>query len=366
MSKTLLIVSLGELGTNVLEAVGRSGLFDRIVVASRSEDKAHARINNALIGCGIEGFFPRFESIGFDFNDANSAATLRGLAPDVIFCAPTLRPWWKVGGLGGGRANAAARVPFGGYVSLQLAPMAMFRARLAEAGITCAWIAASFPDVINPSLARSGLGPTCGIGNVREPIAKIQASLGRSLNVPAPRVNVRLVAQHAFEYGVFQENPPAELPPYLLEVRVDGRDYTELGHAALRKPFPFPYDLHFNRITASAAIDGMRALLAQVPTRTHLPGIFDLVGGYPVLVEQGRIRLDLAPGWSEAEAIATNEASLSWDGIDRIEADGSIVFTFETVKALHNLTGAAIKCVHPDTAAVQAQLILAHLDQTGI
>jgi hypothetical protein len=254
MSKTLLIVSLGELGTNVLEAAGRSGLFDRIVVASRSVDKALGGINNALIGCGIDGFFPRFEAIGFDFNAPSSVATLRALAPDVIFCAPTLRPWWKVGGLDGARGNAAANVPFGGYVSLQLAPMAMFRARLAEANIASAWIAASFPDVINPSLARSGLAPTCGIGNVREPIAKIQASVGRQLEIEPTRVEVRLVAQHAFEYGVFQPSPPPELPPYLLEVTVDGKDCTALGHAALREPFPFPYDLHFNRITASAAI----------------------------------------------------------------------------------------------------------------
>lgn len=358
MSKTLLIVSLGELGANVLEAVGRSGLFDRIVVASRSADKALGRINNALIGCGIDGFFPRFEAIGFDFNDPASAATLRALAPDVIFCAPTLRPWWKVGGLDGGRANAAANVPFGGYVSLQLAPMAMFRARLAEAGIASAWIAASFPDVINPSLARSGLGPTCGIGNVREPIAKIQASVGRSLAVAPTRVAVRLVAQHAFEYGVFQANPPLELPPYLLEVMVGGRDCTKLGHAALREPFPFPYDLHFNRITASAAIDGMRALVAPQPMRTHLPGIRDLVGGYPVIVENGKIRLDLAQGWSEAAAVATNEASLRWDGVESIAADGTIVFTTATIEALRALTGATIESAHPDTAAAQAQRIM--------
>ena len=361
-AKTLLIVSLGELGANVLEAVGRSGLFDRIVVASRSADKALGRINNALIGCGIDGFFPRFEAIGFDFNYPASSATLRSLAPDVIFCAPTLCPWWKVGGLDGGRANAAANVPFGGYVSLQLAPMAMFRARLAEAGISPVWIAASFPDVINPSLARSGLAPTCGIGNVREPIAKIQASIGRSLAVAPTRVDVRLVAQHAFEYGVFQANPPHELPPYLLEVIVDGKDCTELGHAALREPFPFPYDLHFNRITASAAIDGMRALVASEPVRTHLPGIRDLVGGYPVIVENGQIRLDLALGWSEAEAIATNESSLRWDGVEVIEADGTIVFTSETIEALRALTGATIESAHPDTAAAQAQKILQFLD----
>jgi hypothetical protein len=361
MSKTLLIVSLGELGTNVLEAVGRSGLFDRIVVASRSADKALGRINNALIGCGIDGYFPRFEALAFDFNDPASVKTLRALRPDVIFCAPSLKPWWQVGGLDGVKESLAASVPFGGYVSLQLAPMAMFRERFAEAGIPSRWIAASFPDVINPSLARSGLGPTCGIGNVREPIAKIQASIGRRLGMAPPDVSVRLVAQHAFEYGVFHPTPPTELPPYLLRVTVGDADHTALGHQALREPFPFPYDLHFNRVTASAALDGMRALVSPEPVRTHLPGVLGLVGGYPVVVDDGHIRLDLAEGWTEAEAVAANEASLPWDGIERVEADGTVVFTAETVKVLHALTGATIESAHPRAAAEQARVILTAL-----
>lgn len=361
MPATLLIVSLGELGTNVLEAAGRSGLFNRIVVASRSVDKARARINNALIGCGIDGFFPRFEAVGLDFNDPTCVATLRALAPDIVFCAATLLPWWKVGGLDGAAETPAENVPFGGYVSLQLAPMAIFRARIADAGLAARWIAASFPDVINPSLARTGFAPDCGIGNVREPIAKIQVSLGRQLGISPAQVEVRLVAQHAFEYGVFQPKPAAELPPYLLDVTVDGQDRTEMGHLALREPFPFPYDLHFNRITASAAIDGMRALLSPTPVRTHLPGVLGLAGGYPVAVEAGRIRLDLPSQWSEAQVIATNEASLPRDGIARIEPDGTIVFTPETVEALHTLTGATIESAHPETAASQAELILKHL-----
>jgi len=358
---TLLIVSLGELGTNVLEAVGRSGLFERIVVASRSIEKALGRINNAAIGCGIEGCFPRFEALSLNFNDPASVRVLRALAPDVIFCAPTLRPWWKIGGLDDTGTSPAERVPFGGYVSLQLAPVATFRARLAEAGLVSLWVAASFPDVVNPSLARTGFGPTCGIGNVREPVAKIQAGVGQRLGVPPTRVDVRLVAQHAFEYGVFKAVPTDVLPPYMLQVTVDGEDHTAIGHAALREPFPFPYDLHFNRVTASAAVDGLRALISPGATRTHLPGVLGLVGGYPVVVEAGCIRLDLAANWTETDAIATNEASLPGDGIERIEADGTIVFTAVTIGALYTLTGATMDCAHPDSAADQARRILAAL-----
>ncbi|MGF7162859.1 hypothetical protein FHS85_004517 [Rhodoligotrophos appendicifer] len=356
MTDTLFIVSLGELSTHVLEATGRSGIFDRIVVGSRSPEKALAKINNALVGCGIDGFFPRFEAIAFDLNDPGSARQLRALDPDIIFSAPSLLPWWKLADCG----PVATDVPFAGFASMHLAPTAQLRDRIGEAGIGAVWVAASFPDVVNPCLARTGLGPTCGIGNIQEPIAKIQALVARKLAQPPSALEIRLVAQHAFEYWVFSEAPPDELPPYLLDVRAGGQDHTALGHSALREPFPFPYDLHFNRVTASAAVAGFRALTASSPTKIHLPGIFDLVGGYPVIVDKGRITLDPHP-WTREQAVATNEASLPWDGIEGMDADGTIWFTECTIAALRALTHATIENVGAASAQAQAERILSAL-----
>ncbi len=354
---TLLIVSPGELGTNVLEAAGRSGLFDRIVVGSRSIEKARGRIHNAMLGCGLEGRFPCFEAVDFDLNDPASARLLRSLDPDVVFCAPSLRPWWKMGG-SDAKPSKAARVPFGGFVSLQLAPMAAFRDRFAESGVAATWVAASFPDVVNPSLWRSGRGPSFGVGNVQEPVPKLQILIGRELAVPPSDVKVKLVAQHAFEYFIFRDRPPDLLPPHRLKVTVHGEDQTPLGERVLREPFTFPYDLHFNRITASATIAALRALASQGPSELHLPGILGLVGGFPVVIEHGAIRLNVAPDWTEEDAVATNEASLPYDGLERIEADGTIIFTREAIAALRELTGATLDHVRPGRAADQAEVIL--------
>jgi hypothetical protein len=102
----------------------------------------------------------------------------------------------------------------------------------------------------------------------------------------------------------------------------------------------------------------MRALASQEQSELHLPGILGLVGGYPVILEHGRIRLNVAPDWTEADAVATNEASLPYDGIARVEADGAIVFTEDTVAALRDLTGATLDHVRPHGAAEQAGVIL--------
>jgi hypothetical protein len=349
---TLLIISIGELGTHVLEAAARTGLFRRIVVASRSGAKAQARANAARIGAGLDGFFPVLEAVELDFNDPASIRVLRSINADVIFTAPSLGPWWRT------EDPATGALPFAALMSLHLAPMAVLRERMAEADLAGLWIGASFPDVINACLSRSGFGPDCGVGNVQEPIPKIQAGVAAALSVDPRLVDVRLVAQHAFEYYVMREEPSEALPPYLLRVMVEGRDVTELGHRVLREPFAFPYDLHFNRVTASACMAALRAFAAPEPSRTHLPGILGLLGGYPVIVDGKHIALDLAEGWTREEAVTANQASLSWDGIAAVGDDGAVRFTEETSRALHGLTGRAIEGVEPSGAAAQAALIL--------
>ncbi len=138
--------------------------------------------------------------------------------------------------------------------------MQKFRHQIAEAGINTFWIGASFPDVINAMLNRTGFGPDCGIGNVQEPIAKIQMETGRALGVEPNEVTVKLVAQHAFEYFVLNDHIPQQLPPYMLKAAIGDKDVTGIAENALRRSFAFPYDLHFNRVTASSALVALHAL----------------------------------------------------------------------------------------------------------
>ena len=163
---SLLLISIGELATHLLEAVARTDIFDTIVVASRDFEKAKKRANNALLGAGIEGFFPRIIAEKLDVHSNDFAMRLREIKPDFIFSAPSLLPWWKL-------APDGIDVPFAGYTALHLSLMQKFRNRIAESGINSIWIGASFPDVLNAMLNRTVFGPDYAIGNVEEPIAKI-------------------------------------------------------------------------------------------------------------------------------------------------------------------------------------------------
>ncbi len=348
----LLIISVGELGTNVLEAAARSGLFSTIIIAGRDGGKARARANVTLIGAGLEGYFPAIVGEELDVESPGFVKKIRAINSDFIFTTATLMPWWQID------KSAAPKLPFGGYLSLHLGVMKTFRDRLAEADLDGIWIGASYPDVVNPILHRTGFGPLCGIGNVQEPIPKIVAGLSDRLKCPVAEISVKLVAQHAFEYPIFSDVVPADLPPYLLSVEASGADVTDLAREILLQPFPFRFDLFFNRVTASAAIQAFKSFVSSKPSALHLPGVNGLVGGYPVIVDNGKVQLDLHPTWTEADAIDTNLRSLPWEGIESIENDGAVNFTEATQQAFNTLVGRPIARVTVDTAAQQAQEIL--------
>jgi len=349
---TLLILSVGELGSSVLEAAARAGDFGRIIIAGRSGARARERANGAMIGAALEGHYPRIEAGELDVDALDFVPKLRALNPDIVLTTASLMPWWRVD------QSEAVKLPFGGYVSLHLAVIANFRDRLAEAGLDAVWVNASYPDVLNPVLYRTGFGPLCGIGNVQEPVPKLRIALSRQMGVRPSDISVRLVAQHAFEYHVFSDTGATGLPPHLLHVEVGGQDVTDAALAILRAPFPFRYDLFFNRVTASAAVEAFRGLMSPDPMAGHLPGVNGLVGGYPVVLQNRSAVLDLHPSWSEAQAVAVNEASMRLEGIEDIAPDGEIRFSDATQRAFHALLGQSVERVCPVTAPIQARALL--------
>ena len=136
------------------------------------------------------------------------------------------------------------------------------------------------------------------------------------------------------------------------------KDATQIAEDVLREVFPFPYDLHFNRVTASSGLVALHALTGETERSIHLPGIGTLVGGYPVRVNNSSITIDLPDEWSLEQAITVNEASLKWDGIDEMAKDGTIAFTVETQKALRKLLGKNIETLSTETAQDQANDLL--------
>ena len=253
-------------------------------------------------------------------------------------------------------------MPFAGWLACHLAPMLALARAWEASGLACPWIGASYPDVVNAVLHRHrGKGPISGAGNIEEAVPKLRFVAAETMGADPAELEIWLVAQHALEYFLYAPEEPADRPPCMLRVLWRGRDISAEIERRLFRPMPIPYDLDFNRLTGSAASLLLEALTGEVPKRLHVPAPMGLVGGYPVLAAAGRIDLDLPADWTLAAARACNEASLAWDGIAAIDADGTVRYTDRTAAALRSLLGEAVASLRPDAAAVLAGRLLGAL-----
>ena len=85
-----------------------------------------------------------------------------------------------------------------------------------------------------------------------------------------------------------------------------------------------------------------------------MTGPAGLPGGYPARVENGRISLSLPEGLEVDDAVALNDAAARWDGIERIEPDGTVMYTADAIAAMEEL-GHRCESVTIDGLDIQAK-----------
>jgi hypothetical protein len=66
-------------------------------------------------------------------------------------------------------------------------------------------------------------------------------------------------------------------------------------------------------------------------------------GGYPVRLSRRGVELDLPASIPEPDAIALNARAAAWDGVERIEGDGTIVLTARAAEAAREAFGADLE-----------------------
>jgi hypothetical protein len=350
----VLLISFGQLNGLLLKLLARLPEVQEVVVATREPTRAEPALNLARMAAGAEDLFPRLRAVACDFNQTETAAqTLRAIRPDVSFAAPSLQSWWVLEQIPAAAAAPLRDAGYGAWLPLQLAPMMRLMKAWKLSGVATPLISAPYPDVVNPILATQDLAPTCGVGNVDEIVPKLRWRAAESMAVDPGEVRVFLTAHHALETFVFRAAPPAEpAPPYLLRIEGGGKvlDSPDDAHRWILEPYPLARGLDFHFLTAGSAIRLIRALGAGpgVKTALHVPGPKGLPGGYPVIVEEGKVAVDLPAGWSLVQAIEVNRVSHRWDGIDSLDGDGSFQYTDRTATILHDKLGFDRKKIAPE------------------
>ncbi len=335
---TILVSGVGAVGGWALEFLARAPDVDRIVTVKRSAWRGPSWTTIAMLGSAIEGHTKRFEHRQADLADEGEMARLLAeVRPDAIVHSATVQSPRILSGAAlepGLRAEVRAAT-FGMWLPWQLWPATQLTRAVELAGIEVHVVNVSFPDAVNVAIwKRFGHGPSTGAGNLEVCAARVLRYVMATTGRPAAEIDVSLVGSHALLTR-------GTVVPHHFRLTVDGADATDqVDLTAALSSWPEAINWHAdvpNSLYAGSAVKNALALLGSEPLATHVSAPMGLPGGYPAVIGTGTVQLRLPAGLDEAEAVAINDRAARFDGIDRIEEDGTVVYTAESRAAMENL-----------------------------
>jgi hypothetical protein len=336
----VLVIGLGSLGGYVVEFLARSFGPTEIIAADADEQRGLQKMNNAMLGAANMGFYPRMKFLKIDLNDVDgTAAILRSEQPRLVVNATTLQSWWVIGTqLIEDAYLRLLDAGLGPWIPVHLTLTHKLMQAVQKSGIMTHVVNCSFPDAVNPMLSRIGLSPTVGIGNFDLLIPRIKKGVSDKLGVPMKAVTVLMLGHHYHDVRV-EEFGTTGGAPYFLRICVDGEDVTERVNAEkmLLTSIPTPPLTGSDSQVASSAVKNILAIINDTKELTHAPGPRGLPGGYPVRLSSKGAEVVVPAGLTLEEAVHINEEAQKYDGIERIEHDGTVVLTDKSHKIMSEL-----------------------------
>jgi hypothetical protein len=333
----ILLIGLGGVGSYALEFLARTEGIPYVVAADYNEDWGQRKLNTIYKGVVLQGYYPRLEFVKIDLRDVKATAEIiAGLQPELIFNCATAQTWWvRRQYLSPEQAQRLVEAGSGPWLPTH---MALAR-KLMLAIKACGWqgpvINSGFADASNAVLARQGLAPTMGLGNLDLVVPGIQIGAAKGLNVPVSNIQVYAVLHH-YHLDCFRRSPTGA-PPYFLRIMLGDQDVTgafdtnQLAHQVRQTGVS---GQHEDALVAASGVKNALALLRDSGLLTHTNGPQGLPGGYPVRVGAAGAEVFLPQGITIEKAIAINENAQRGDGIERIEEDGTVIFTETAVQIM--------------------------------
>jgi hypothetical protein len=316
---TVVIVGVGDIGERLAVALAASGRVRRLVLAGRAGGKP------ATIAATVASAFDCLvEPVEIDaLRQADLVRLFERTRPDLVVQCAALRSPWALAG----RDDEVARGVLAAGLAVRLPyqlPVVLSVMRAARAAGYAGPVAnVSFPDVTGPVLRTLGIAPTLGLGNVSMVSLRVRAAL-RASEPDAELPLVRTVAHHAQLVPSMQGRDPGPDERCRVYLGDEGVRRDELAYEAPgSEPGP-----RYNVVTVASALPVLEALLpGTAPLRVSVPAPGGLPGGYPVLVANGAVALDLPAGAGTEDAIVYNERMAAGDGVERIDDDGTVHFS---------------------------------------
>ncbi len=339
--KSVMVVGLGFIGNYALEFLARSRGIDRIVACDVAES-GRGKTNNAMLGAAAMGFFPEMEFIQLDLNDEDNAVeVLNRVQPQVILSTVTLQSYWVISQM---PPEIFKRLKlesgYGPWVPMHVTLNYKLMKAIKAAGIETHVVTAAFPDATNAVLGKVGLAPTVGLGNLDNFTIGVKKLVAKKMDVPLAAVSVYLIGHHALRTAI-KNADSVEIPPFLARIFVEGKDVSdEFDHKQLLlDEVEFVKGWRNDSKVATSGVKNVLGIIRNSGELTHSPGPNGLVGGYPIRLSRKGAEVVLPPGITLEEAVKVNEDSQVYDGIERIEDDGTLVLTDRAVQAMKEVLG---------------------------
>ncbi len=341
--KKVMIVGLGELGSNVYQLLLNSGAPLKIVTADVNEDTGIRKTNLMKYVAGQMGIDREVEFVKVDlFNIDETASTIDIVDPDIIYSAATLQSWWVITTLPKKVFDKLDEARFGPWLPMHLTLVHKLMQAVKASGRNPIVINSSFPDVTHNVLSKIGLSPHMGIGNIHNVVQPIRNSIADLEGVPVQSVTVYLYLAHYVSHYIPRFGT-AGGSPYIMKVVVDGRKRDDINHeevfAALPKSRRRSGGLTGQILTASSAAAIVRAVATDSQELLHSPGIDGLPGGYAARIGENGAKIVLPEGVEMKDVIKTNEEGNRYDGIEEILDDGTVVNTDKEMAIMKNIVG---------------------------
>lgn len=337
---TILLSGLGDFGSWALEILARTPGVDRIVSVKRNPWAGASRSVLAMLGSVFQGYAKTFEHYQLDLADTDALVRLLDeTRPDAILHSATIRSPRQLMrvDLDPGVRDVIRSATFGMWLPWHMLPATHLTEAIDRSGLEIHVINAAFPDVVNVALwKRYGHGPTTGVGNVEVCAAQVLRYVMEVSGAQMEDIDVSLVGSHA----LLSDGPQIGVP-YYFNLRVKGRDVTdEYDLNIILRYWPEPIEwreVDVFSVFAASGVKNVMALIGPGAIRTHVTSPMGLPGGYPAWIGDGRVNLDLPSELSYDEAVGINERANRLDGIQRVDSDGTVVYTDEARAAMAEL-----------------------------
>ncbi|CRM00337.1 MULTISPECIES: hypothetical protein [Pseudomonas] len=353
--KKLLLVGAGNLCLQILKILGPKNAFE-FVVLGRNEESTLRLCNLVALSCAQLGHDIAIKPVIADLTDVNKVTRiLREEAPDMLVNCASLQSWRVITGLPKRVFEQLDQAQFGPWLPMHLTLMQYVMQAVKASGIVTTTINAAFPDAVNPILARLGLAPDIGVGNVANLIPAVRFAIARRLECAPADVQVQLYAQHYFSHYV----PRGGLPPrasYRLLYEQRGRPEAarlpaEAIFSTVKTDFRRLGGVDGQFLTACSAVTVIEGLCSATPVLVHAPGPLGLPGGYPVWLHNGQIKVQFSDACPQDEAVRINSICQSHDGIDEIHCDGSVTFNPHCMAVMQAMLGYSKKTMSIEQSA---------------